>query len=80
MADRSGEVVVVPTGSTTAGCGSRSSTTARGLPPDFDWRQSRSLGLSIVNTLVAEMEGRFALGRAIPTDPGTRAIIEIPLG
>ena len=31
----------------------------RGLPPDFDWRQSRSLGLSIVNTLVAEMEGMF---------------------
>ena len=42
-----------------AGCGSRSATTAGACPPDFDWRQSRSLGLSIVNTLVAEMEGTF---------------------
>src|SRR5215216_415450 len=50
----------------------------RGLPPDFDWRESRSLGLSIVNTLVAEMEGSFQLGPR-QAGPGTRAVIEIPL-
>jgi two-component system, sensor histidine kinase PdtaS len=51
----------------------------RGLPPDFDWRQSRSLGLSIVDTLVGEMEGHFELGPQ-PEGPGTQAIVEIPLG
>jgi two-component sensor histidine kinase len=50
----------------------------RGLPADFDWRQSRSLGLSIVNTLVAEMKGSFELGPQ-PDGPGTRAVVEIPL-
>ena len=49
----------------------------RGLPADFDWRQSRSLGLSIVNTLVAEMEGTFELGpqpgRARAPEPWSRS-------
>ena len=49
-----------------------------GLPADFDWRKSRSLGLSIVSTLVAELEGRFALD-ANPAGSGTRATVEIPL-
>ena len=42
------------------------SDNGRGLPVGFDWRESRSLGLSIVNTLVAEMEGSFELGRGRP--------------
>jgi two-component system, sensor histidine kinase PdtaS len=50
----------------------------RGLPPGFDWRKSRSLGLSIVDTLVGEMEGRFELGPQ-PNGPGTRAVVEIPI-
>jgi two-component sensor histidine kinase len=50
----------------------------RGLPPGFDWRTSRSLGLSIVNTLVAEMEGSFELG-SHADGPGTRAVVEIPI-
>jgi two-component sensor histidine kinase len=50
----------------------------QGLPPGFDWRQSRSLGLSIVNTLVAEMEGSFQLGRR-QAGPGTEVVVEIPL-
>lgn len=29
----------------------------RGLPPDFDWKRSRSLGLELVNTLVEQIEG-----------------------
>ena len=50
----------------------------QGLPPGFDWHTSRSLGLSIVNTLVAEMEGFFRLGPR-PAGPGTQAVVEIPL-
>jgi two-component sensor histidine kinase len=50
----------------------------RGLPEGFNWQQSRSLGLSIVHMLVAEMEGTFKLG-AQPNGPGTLAVVEIPL-
>src|SRR4029453_4132712 len=50
----------------------------RGLPPGFDWRKSRSLGLSIVNTLVAEMEGSFQLGPP-QARTGTQAVVDIPL-
>jgi two-component sensor histidine kinase len=50
----------------------------RGLPDHFDWRQSRSLGLSIVNTLIEEMEGCFAIGPR-PDAPGTCAIFQIPV-
>jgi len=77
LADSTGEVQVVP---------SRHDGRLRveilddgqGLPADFDWRQSRSLGLSIVNTLIEEMEGTFAIG---PRDdgPGTCAVFEITL-
>jgi two-component sensor histidine kinase len=50
----------------------------RGLPADFDWRKSRSLGLSIVSTLIAELEGTVELGPN-PAGAGTRALIDIPL-
>jgi two-component sensor histidine kinase len=77
LADSSGEVRVVP-----AAADGRLrvevSDDGRGLPVDFDWRQSRSLGLSIVSTLVAEMKGSFELGPQ-PDGPGTRAVVEIPL-
>ena len=53
----------------TGGSGWRSATTAAGCPTDFDWRTSRSLGLSIVTTLVAEMEGTFD-ARAAARGPG----------
>ncbi len=49
-----------------------------GLPDDFDWRASPSLGLSIVNTLVADMGGEFRLGQN-PRGRGTQAVIEVPL-
>ncbi len=49
----------------------------RGLPEGFDWRESRSLGLSIVNTLIAEMEGSFEIGAQPGGRPGTRAVFEI---
>ncbi len=77
LADRSGEVRVVPSfhGQMLR---VEISDDGRGLPPDFDWRGSRSLGLSIVNTLVEEMEGQFELGPQ-PDGPGTRAVVEIPL-
>jgi two-component system, sensor histidine kinase PdtaS len=77
LADRSGEVRVVPT---VVADRLRVEITddGVGLPPDFDWRSSRSLGLSIVSTLVAEMEGDFALD-ANPEGAGTRATLEIPL-
>jgi two-component sensor histidine kinase len=49
-----------------------------GLPEGFDRTTSRSLGLSIVSTLVAELEGYFTLGPN-PSGRGTRAVVEIPL-
>jgi len=49
-----------------------------GLPEGFDRAKSRSLGLSIVGTLVAEIEGYFTLGPN-PAGRGTRATIEIPV-
>ncbi len=77
LAHHSGEVRVVP-----SQCDGRLrveiSDDGRGLPDGFDWRNSRSLGLSIVNTLVAEMEGTFELG-VQPYGPGTLAVVEIPL-
>ena len=73
LADRSGEVRVVPT--VDAGrLRVEISDDGRGLPADFDWRTSRSLGLSIVTTLVAEMEGTFELGPHAE-GPGTRAVV-----
>ena len=77
LAQTSGEVRVVPT----AGNGRlrvEVSDDGAGLPPGFDQRRSRSLGLSIVAALVTEMEGSFALGPP-PDGPGTRAVVDIPV-
>jgi len=49
-----------------------------GLPDNFAVARTRSLGLSIVTTLVAELEGRFTLGPN-PGGTGTRAVVEIPV-
>jgi two-component system, sensor histidine kinase PdtaS len=77
LADSSGEVRVVP--ATTDGrLRVEISDDGRGLPEGFDLSTSRSLGLSIVTTLVAEMEGSFTLGPQ-PDGPGTRAVVEIPV-
>ncbi len=77
LSDRSGEVVVSPS---VADGWLRVEIVddGSGLPVDFDWRKSRSLGLSIVSSLVAELAGRFALD-ANPAGSGTRAMVEIPV-
>jgi len=76
LADSSGQVRVVPT-AVDGHLRIEITDEGRGLPPDFDARSSRSLGLSIVNTLVAEMKGTFTLTNR--TDgPGTRAVVDIP--
>jgi two-component sensor histidine kinase len=77
LAHQSGEVRVVPS-RYDGRLRMEISDDGRGLPPGFDWRESRSLGLSIVNTLVAEMEGSFQLGPR-QAGSGTRAVVEIPL-
>ncbi len=77
LADRSGQVRVLPSFHEDR-LRVEISDDGVGLPADFDWRQSRSLGLSIVNTLVAEMEGVFELGPQ-PEGPGTRAVVDLPL-
>jgi two-component sensor histidine kinase len=77
LADATGEVRVVP--EVTDGWLRVAITdNGRGMPEGFDWHTSRSLGLSIVSTLVAELEGRFELGPN-PDGPGTRAVVDIPL-
>ncbi len=77
LATHSGEVRVVPTAAD-GRLRVEISDDGRGLPEGFDLATSRSLGLSIVTTLVAEMEGSFALGPQ-PDGPGTRAVVEIPI-
>jgi two-component system, sensor histidine kinase PdtaS len=77
LAHESGEVRVVPSRYDRR-LRMEISDDGRGLPPGFDWRKSRSLGLSIVNTLVAEMEGSFQLGPRL-AGSGTQAVVEIPL-
>jgi two-component system, sensor histidine kinase PdtaS len=77
LAHQSGEVRVVPS-RYDGRLRMEISDDGQGLPPGFDWRQSRSLGLSIVNTLVAEMEGSFQLGPR-EAGPGTEVVVEIPL-
>jgi two-component sensor histidine kinase len=77
LADRAGEVLVLPSRND-GRLRVEISDDGQGLPPDFDWRQSRSLGLSIVNTLIEEMEGTFEIGPR-PDVPGTRAVFEIPV-
>jgi two-component sensor histidine kinase len=49
-----------------------------GLPAGFDLATSPSLGLSIVRTLVAELDGRIEVARR-DAAPGTRVELEIPL-
>ena len=43
-----------------------------GLPPDFDWRQSKSLGLPIVNLLAKQIGGTFA----VKGPPGATFLVE----
>ena len=76
LADGSGQVLVLPS-RRDGRLRVEISDDGRGLPDGFDWRQSRSLGLSIVNTLVAEMEGTFEIGAQPEGRPGTRAVFEI---
>ena len=76
LADVPGQVLVVPT-RLDGRLRVEISDDGRGLPPDFDWRQSRSLGLSIVNTWWRRWK---ASSGWVPTRrPGTRAVVEIPL-
>lgn len=49
------------------------------LPPDFSLARSRSLGLSIVTTLVADLDGTFDM-EPRPGGGGTLARIVVPLG
>jgi two-component sensor histidine kinase len=77
LADTTGEVRVVPQ-VTDGWLRVEISDNGRGMPEGFDWHTSRSLGLSIVSTLVAELEGKFELGPN-PDGPGTRAVVDIPL-
>ena len=77
LSDTAGEVRVIPS-LADGRLRVEISDDGRGLPPNFDWRQSRSLGLSIVDTLVGEMEGSFQLGPQ-QHGPGTRAVVEIPI-
>ncbi len=77
LADRTGVVKVIPS-LADGWLRVEINDDGRGLPADFDWRESRSLGLSIVDTLVGEMEGRFELGPQ-PSGPGTKAVVEIPI-
>jgi two-component sensor histidine kinase len=50
-----------------------------GLPEGFELATSASLGLSIVRTLVGELDGRIEMGGRGPA-AGTRVELEIPLG
>lgn len=49
------------------------------LPPDFALEDSKSLGLSIVTTLVADLGGTFEM-ESLGEGFGTRARLRIPLG
>ena len=48
------------------------------LPPDFTLEDSKSLGLSIVTTLVSDLGGSFQM-ESLGEGFGTRARIRIPL-
>lgn len=49
-----------------------------GLPADFDPRRTQTLGLSIVTSLVTELQGSFEL-TANADGVGTRAMVRIPM-
>ncbi|HYO17373.1 MAG TPA: ATP-binding protein, partial [Dermatophilaceae bacterium] len=51
----------------------------RGLPDQFSLETSRSLGLSIVSTLMSDLGGMFLLENN-PLATGSRAIISLPVG
>jgi two-component sensor histidine kinase len=53
----------------------RVSDTGVGLPTDFDWRQSASLGLRLVQMLTAQMRGMVQIG----SGPGTEFQIHFNL-
>ncbi|WP_109443452.1 sensor histidine kinase [Azospirillum sp. TSH100] len=46
-----------------------------GLPPDFDWRQSRSLGMRLIHTLSRQLGAVLAMEN---TNPGVRFTIRLP--
>jgi two-component sensor histidine kinase len=54
-----------------------------GLPPDFDFRHTSSLGLQLVNMLVTQLDGTIELDRSHPGLPGraggTTFIITFPI-
>ena len=50
----------------------------RGLPDDFDMDQTNSLGLSIVRTLVSDLDGTFAIGNR-DDGHGAVATVTVPL-
>ena len=54
-----------------------------GLPPDFDFRHTSSLGLQLVNMLVTQLDGTIELDRGHPGLPGraggTTFIITFPI-
>jgi two-component sensor histidine kinase/PAS domain-containing protein len=51
----------------------------QGLPDDFDVQETRtSLGLSIVQTLVSDLQGEFSL-IPNPQGSGARAVVRVPL-
>ncbi|HET9871003.1 MAG TPA: histidine kinase N-terminal domain-containing protein [Propionibacteriaceae bacterium] len=77
LADSSGELRVVPT-RYDGRLKVEILDDGRGLPADFDWRRTQSLGLSIVSTLIAELNGTVNIGPN-PGGRGTCAAIDIPL-
>jgi two-component sensor histidine kinase len=77
LADTSGTVQVIPTRYDNH-LRVEIADDGRGLPDGFDWRKSPSLGLSIVSTLVAELQGTVVLGPN-PVGRGTRAVVDLPL-
>lgn len=46
-----------------------------GMPPDLDWQHTNSLGLVIVRSLVAQLQGDLELQR----ESGTMFIIRFPI-
>ncbi|WP_049976465.1 sensor histidine kinase [Azospirillum sp. B506] len=46
-----------------------------GLPPDFDWRRSRSLGMRLIHTLSRQLNAVLAVEN---TSPGVRFTIRLP--
>jgi two-component sensor histidine kinase len=41
--------------------------TGIGIPPELDWKNTQSLGLRLVNTLVDQMDGTIELDRSAGT-------------